>query len=209
MTRDIESHQLLDEVSQTSIKRFGEDSSILTFSRDIFKSHILSFNQIPNKVISNLYVFSPRVVNRVLRDIDSTRIITIDNHGVLWYSIITQKLFYPKKLWTATSSSNIFCFYIRQRDKILLFTHSCNKIDPYITTPTSGAFSIIGIAGPIWIRKTNQRQIWLFAIEQSIITSSTNIFYDSYNSIQMWNLRIRLKSRAYTNTESNIRTTCS
>ena len=83
MTRDIESHQLLDEVSQTSIKRFGEDSSILTFSRDIFKSHNLSFNQIPNKVISNFYVLSLRVLNRVLRDIDSTRIITIDNHGVL------------------------------------------------------------------------------------------------------------------------------
>ena len=67
----------------TSIKRFGEDVSILTFSRDIFKSHNLSFNQFPNKVISNFYVLSLRVLNRVLRDIDSTRIITIDNHGVL------------------------------------------------------------------------------------------------------------------------------
>ena len=60
----------------TSIKRFGEDVII-------FKSHNLPFNQIPNKVISNLYVLSRRVLNRVLRDIDSTRIITIDNHGVL------------------------------------------------------------------------------------------------------------------------------
>ena len=73
----------------TSIKRFGEDVSILTFSRDIFKNHNLSFHQIPNKVISNLYVLSLRVLNKVLRDIDSTRIITTNNHGVLWYPIIT------------------------------------------------------------------------------------------------------------------------
>ena len=135
----------------TSIKRFGEDVSILTFSRDIFKSHNLSFKQIFNKVIYNLYVLSLRVLNRVLRDIDSIRIITINNHGVLWYPIITQKLFHPKKVWTTTSNSNIFCFCSRQRDKILLFTHPSNKIGSYIKIPASGAFSIIGIAGPIWI----------------------------------------------------------
>ena len=73
----------------TSIKRFGKDVSILTFSRDILKSHNLSFNKIPNKVISNLYVLSLRVLNRVLRNINSTRIITINSHGVLCYPIIT------------------------------------------------------------------------------------------------------------------------
>ena len=67
----------------TSIKKFSEDVSILTFSRDILKRHNLSFNKIPNEVIPNLYVFSLRVLNRVLRDIDSTRIITINNHGIL------------------------------------------------------------------------------------------------------------------------------
>ena len=107
----------------TSIKRFGDDISILRFSRDILKSHILSFNQIPNKVISNLYVLSLRVLNMVLRDIDSTKINTIDNHGVLWYLIITKKNFHPKELWTATSN-RIFCFCSRQRDIILLFYSS-------------------------------------------------------------------------------------
>ena len=146
------------------------------------------------------------MLNRVLSDIDSTRSITIDNHGALWYPIITQKLFHPKKLWTTTSNSNIFCLYDRQRHKIFLFTHPSNKIGSYIKTPTSVAFSIIAIANLIRIRKSNKRQIWVFAIKQSIITSSTNIFYDSFNNIQMWNLRIRLKPRTYTNTESNIRT---
>ena len=82
----------------TSIKRFGEDVSILTFSRNILKSHNLSFNKISNEVISNLYVFSFRVLNRVLKGVNSTKIILINNHGILWYPIITQKLFHPKKL---------------------------------------------------------------------------------------------------------------
>ena len=82
----------------TFIKRFGEDVSILTFSRDILKRHNLSFNKIPNKVISNLYVLSLKMLNRVLRNINNTRIITINNHGILGYFIISQKLFHPKKL---------------------------------------------------------------------------------------------------------------
>ena len=114
----------------TSIKSFGEDVNILAFSKDILKRHNLSFNKISNKVISNLYMLSLRVLNKVLRDIDSTRIITINNHGVLWYPIITQKLFHPKKLWTTTSSSNIFCLCNRQRHRILLFTHPRNKLAP-------------------------------------------------------------------------------
>ena len=48
----------------TSIKRFGEDVNILTFSRDILKSHNLSFNKIPNNVISNLYVFNLKSVEQ-------------------------------------------------------------------------------------------------------------------------------------------------
>ena len=59
----------------TSVKRFGEDVSVLMFSRDILKTHNLPFNKIPNEVISNLYVLNLRMLNRVLRDINSTRII--------------------------------------------------------------------------------------------------------------------------------------
>ena len=88
----MKSHKLI------SIKRFGEDVSILTFSRDILKTHNLSFNKISNEVISNLYVLSLRMLNRVLRDINSTRVITINNHGILGYPIISQKFFHPKKL---------------------------------------------------------------------------------------------------------------
>ena len=87
--RDTKSHQLLDEVSQTSSKRFGEDIGILSFSRDILKTQNLSFNEIPNEVISNLYVLSLRMLNRVFRYINSTRVIIVNNHGILGYPIIS------------------------------------------------------------------------------------------------------------------------
>ena len=131
----------------------------------IYSRHNLSFNKIPNEVIPNLYVLSLRMLNRVLRYITSTRVITVNNHGILGYPIISQNLFHPKKLWATTSNNNIFCLYSRQRHRILLFTHLSNKISSYIKTPTSGAFSIISITSSIRIKKTNKRQIRLFTIK--------------------------------------------
>ena len=80
---------LTKSLKLTSIKRFGEDVSIPTFNRNILKIHNLSFNKIPNEVISNLYVLSLRMLNRVLRYINSTRVITVNNHGILGYPIIS------------------------------------------------------------------------------------------------------------------------
>ena len=73
----------------TSIKRFGEDVNILSFSRNILKTHNLSFNKIPNEVLSNLYVLSLRMLNKVIRHINNTRVITVNNHGILKYLIIS------------------------------------------------------------------------------------------------------------------------
>ena len=73
----------------TSIKRFGENVGILSFIRNILKTHNLSFNKILNEVISNLHVLSLRMLNRVLRYINSTRVITVNNHGILRYPIIS------------------------------------------------------------------------------------------------------------------------
>jgi len=73
----------------TFIKRFGENVGILTLSRNILKTHNLSFNKIPNEVIHNLNVLSLRMLNRVLRYINSTRVITVNNYGILGYPIIS------------------------------------------------------------------------------------------------------------------------
>ena len=80
---------LTKSLKLTSIKRFGEDVDILTLSRDILKTYNLSFNKIPNEVIPNLYVLSLRMLNRILRYINSTRVITVNNYGILGYPIIS------------------------------------------------------------------------------------------------------------------------
>ena len=72
----------------TSIKRFGENVGILMLSKNILKTHNLSFNKIPNEVIPNLNVLTLRMLHRVLRYINSTRFITVNNHGILGYPII-------------------------------------------------------------------------------------------------------------------------
>ena len=80
---------LTKSLKLTSIKRFGEDVGILMLSRDILKTHNLSFNKIPNEVIPNLYALSLRMLNKVLRYINSTRVITVNNRGILGYPIIS------------------------------------------------------------------------------------------------------------------------
>ena len=80
---------LMKSLRLTSIKRFGEDVGILMLSRDILKTHNLSFNKIPNEVIHNLYVLSLRMLNRVLRYINNTRVIIVNNHGILGYPTIS------------------------------------------------------------------------------------------------------------------------
>ena len=80
---------LTKSLKLTSIKRFGENVSILTFSRNILKTHNLSFNKIPNEVIPNLYVLSLRMLNKVLRYVNSTRVITVNHYGILGYPIIS------------------------------------------------------------------------------------------------------------------------
>ena len=149
----------------TSIKRFDENVGILAFSRNILKTHNLSFNKFPNEVIPNLYVLSLRILNRILRYVNNARVIIVNNHGILGYPIISLNLFHPKKLWATTSSSNIFYLDSRQGHRILFFTHPSNGISSNIKTPTSGAFSIISITNPIRIRESSKRQIRLFTIK--------------------------------------------
>ena len=80
---------LTKDLKLTSIKRFGENVGILTLSRNILKTHNLSFNKIFNEMIPNLNVLSLRMLNRVLGYINSTRVITVNNHGILGYPIIS------------------------------------------------------------------------------------------------------------------------
>ena len=47
------------------------------------KSKNTIFHKLPNEVMSNLYVFGSRMLNRILRDVDGIGIVTIDGEMLL------------------------------------------------------------------------------------------------------------------------------
>ena len=59
------------------------------------KSESTIFNKLPNEVMSNLYVFSSRMLNWILRDVDGTGIVTVDGKMLLTNSIIMEGFLHP------------------------------------------------------------------------------------------------------------------
>ena len=77
------------------IKRFGEQVSLLIISVNKLKSENTIFNKLPNEVMSNLYVFGLRMLNRILRDVDGTGIVTIDGEMILTNTVIMEEFLHP------------------------------------------------------------------------------------------------------------------
>ena len=84
---------LAKEFKPFAIKRFGEQVILLIISVNEFKSERTIFDKLPNEVMSNLYVFSLRMLNRVLRDVDGTGIVTVDSEMFLTNTVIVKKFF--------------------------------------------------------------------------------------------------------------------
>ena len=59
------------------------------------KSENTIFDKLPNEVMSNLYVFSSRMLNWILRDVDGTGIVTVDGKMLLTNSIIMEEFLHP------------------------------------------------------------------------------------------------------------------
>jgi hypothetical protein len=62
--------------------------SQLVFSGDERERYCLGFHKITQEVMSNIDVLGPRVLNWILGDVDSTGIITVDNHSILRESVV-------------------------------------------------------------------------------------------------------------------------
>ena len=60
---------LAKEFKPFAIKRFGKQISLLIISVNKLKSKSTIFDKLPNEVISNLYVFGSRMLNRILRNV--------------------------------------------------------------------------------------------------------------------------------------------
>ena len=82
---------LTKEFKTYVVKRFGKQISLLIISVNKLKSESTIFDKLPNEVMSNLYVFSSRMLNRILRDVDDTGIVTIDGKMLLKNTIIMEE----------------------------------------------------------------------------------------------------------------------
>ena len=60
---------LTKEFKTFAVKRFGKQISLLINGVNKLKSKSTVFDKLPNEVISNLYVFGSRMLNRILRNI--------------------------------------------------------------------------------------------------------------------------------------------
>ena len=82
---------LAKEFKLFAIKRFGKQICLLIISVNELKSKSTIFDKLPNEVMSNLYVFSSRMLNWILRDVYGTGIITVEGKMLLTNTIIIKE----------------------------------------------------------------------------------------------------------------------
>ena len=82
---------LAKEFKPFAIKTFGEQISLLIISVNEFKSKSIIFDKLLNEVMSNFYVFTSRMLNRVLRDVDGTSIVIVDGKMLLTDTVIKEE----------------------------------------------------------------------------------------------------------------------
>ena len=86
---------LMKEFKPFAIKKFGKQISLLIISVNKLKSKSAIFDKLPNEVMSNLYVFSSRMLNRILRDVYGTGIVAIDGKMLLTNTVIMEEFLHP------------------------------------------------------------------------------------------------------------------
>ena len=74
---------------------------------DELKSECAIFDKFPNEVVSYLYMFCLRMLNRIFRDINGTGIVAINSKMFLTNTIIKEFL-HPQKLGATIIGSDVF-----------------------------------------------------------------------------------------------------
>ena len=75
---------------------------------DELKSECAIFNKFPNKVVSYLYMFCSRMLNRIFRDVNGTSIVAINSKMFLTNTIIKKEFLHPQKLGATIIGSDVF-----------------------------------------------------------------------------------------------------
>ena len=86
---------LTKEFKTFTVKKFGEQVSLLIISVNKLKSENTIFDKLPNEVMSNLYVFGLRMLNQIVRNVDGIGIVTIDGEMLLTNTIIMKEFLHP------------------------------------------------------------------------------------------------------------------
>ena len=86
---------LTKEFEAFTIKRFDKQVSLLIIGVNKLKSESTIFDKLPNEVMLNLYVFGSRMLNRILRDVNGTGIVTVDSKILLTNTIIMEEFLHP------------------------------------------------------------------------------------------------------------------
>ena len=90
-----DTNDLVKKFKLFAVKRFGKQISLLIISVNKLKSKSTIFDKLPNEVMSNLYLFSSRMLNQILRDVDGTGTVTVDGKMFLTNTIIMEELLHP------------------------------------------------------------------------------------------------------------------
>ena len=102
---------LAKEFKPFVVKRFGTiTSSLLIIGVNKLKSKSTIFDKLSNEVMSNLYVFSSRMLNQILRDADGTGSVTVDGKMLLTNTIIMEEFLHPQKLGITATGSDVLNF---------------------------------------------------------------------------------------------------
>ena len=74
-----------------------------------YKNHECAiFDKLPNELVSYLYMFCSRMLNRIFRDVNGTDIVTINGKKFLTNTIIKEEFLHPQKLGATATDSNVF-----------------------------------------------------------------------------------------------------
>ena len=72
------------------------------------KSECAIFDKLANEVVSNFYMFSSRMLNQILRDVDGIGIVTVDGKMFLTNTVIKEEFLHSQKLGAAATGSDVF-----------------------------------------------------------------------------------------------------
>ena len=86
---------LAKEFKPFAVKSFGKQINLLIISVNKLKSKSTIFDKLPNEVLSNLYVFDLRMLNRILRDVCGTGIVIVDGKIFLTNTVIMEEFLHP------------------------------------------------------------------------------------------------------------------